>query len=258
MFMQKIRRATKRHGKLLLAVVIILAVGLVGSFAVWGGNDFDIGNQELSMAEQIAYYERYLAENEPAEGAEIDHSTAASMANIYMTLHSLYYRAFTDIAAEDSEAGLTYYNDSVAAAARAADYFQTQLDTAPDNLNDYGRAQILANKAEAVSYSGDYEQAQTLYDEALSLSPECYDAASKYLSFLFATQGFTAAQVYADSYMGLVGEQSEYYTQMQGEINYYAFLNELNTTTQEVTDEKATGDNQAEGKADGKSDETAN
>jgi tetratricopeptide (TPR) repeat protein len=253
--MQRIRHATKRHGKLLIVVVAILAIGLVGSFAVWGSGDYSTGDQsEMTTADQIAYYEQYLAENEPAEGSEIDFSTATNMANLYMTLHDLYYQGYSDVAATDSDAALAYYNDSVTAATKAAAYFQTQLDTAPDTLNDYGRAQILSDQAQAISYTGDYDQAQTLYDEALALSPECYDAASNYLSFLYGTQGLDAAQAYADSYLALVGEDSEYYAQIEQEIEYYAFLDELNNTTEEVTDETAT-DETASG--DTASDETA-
>ena len=35
MLMQNIRRSTRKHRKVLIFVVILLAVGLVGSFAVW-------------------------------------------------------------------------------------------------------------------------------------------------------------------------------------------------------------------------------
>ena len=44
MFMQKIRHATYKHRTVLIVVVVLLAIGLVGSFAVWGAADSPSAN----------------------------------------------------------------------------------------------------------------------------------------------------------------------------------------------------------------------
>jgi len=238
-FMQRIRRATRKHRKVLLIVVIILAVGLVGSFAVWNSDNY--GNNtgtEMTAQEQIALYEDYLAKNEPAADAEVDYNTAASLAEVYMSLQQLYYTAYSQVAAEDADAGVQYYMQSVTAAGKAADYYQKQLDVAPENLNDYGKAQIIANQAQALAYTGASDDAKALFDQALALSPENYDVASKYLDFLFVNQGLDAARAYADSYKALIGESSEYYAQIDQIIGYYELLEQLQNTTDEVQQEE--------------------
>ena len=90
-----------------------------------------------------------------------------------------------------------------------------------------------------------YNEAQTLYDQALALSPDNYDVASRYVYFLYATKGMDAAQAYADSYMTLVGADSTYYAQMQQAIGYIKTLDQLNSATQDVTSDSTTTDTSA-------------
>jgi tetratricopeptide (TPR) repeat protein len=242
-FMQRIRRATKKHRKVLLAAVIILTIGLVGSFAVWNSDNYSNNDStEMTTAEQIGLYEDYLAENEPAADAAVDYDTAASMAEIYMSLRSLCYQAYTEVAATDADAGLQYYTQSVEAAVKAAEYYQLQLDAAPEALNDFGKAQIIAAKAQALAFAGSNDEAQTLYDQALALSPDNYDVASKYLDFVYINQGIAAARTYADSYKALVGESSDYYSQMEEVIGYYELLDQLQETSTEVQQESDAAD----------------
>ncbi|NLF79764.1 MAG: hypothetical protein GX572_01065 [Clostridia bacterium] len=249
--MQKIRRATRKHRKVLLIVVIVLAVGLVGSFAVWNSDNYGNNNgADMTIDEQIALYEDYLAKNEPAADAEVDYSTAASMAETYMSLRSLYYQAYYQIAAEDADAGAQYYTQSVVAAGKAAAYYQKQLAGAPENLNDYGKAQIIASQAQALAFTGANDDAKALFEQALALSPDNYDAAGKYLEFVSINEGLEAARAYADSYMALVGESSEYYAQMEQAISYYELLEQLQNTTDELQQEENNTDDAGADEAD--------
>ncbi len=245
MFMQRIRQGTKKHGKLLIVIVVILAVGLVGSFAVWGAGS-NTGRQpaEATTAEQIAQYEGYIASNEPAAGAQIDFSTASSMANLYSTLASL---CATQAGEETDAAMATQYSDKATdAATKANDYYQIQLDTAPETLNDAGRAQILAGKAAALSYLQQADEAKALYQEVVTLDPTNINYAYSYVYFLYINSGLEEAQAYADTYLALVEEDSEEYKTISNLIGYFALMTANNTPADENTDtdpNAETGDN---------------
>ncbi len=136
MFMQKIRHATTKHRTVLIVVVALLAVGLVGSFAVWGAADSPstTNTDNMSTMEQIELYESYIAQTLPAEGEQITYDTAGSLAGLYMTLYSLYANAYNETVVEDADLGQEYYDKSIDAAAKAAEYYQLQLDNAAEDV----------------------------------------------------------------------------------------------------------------------------
>ena len=222
MFMQKIRHATYKHRTVLIVVVVLLAVGLVGSFAVWGAADSPSANNtnDMTTLEQIELYESYIAQTLPAEGEELTYDTAGTVAALYMNLYSLYATARNEALNDDSDLADEYYDQSIASAVSAAEYYQLQLDNATENTTDYEKAGVMGNKAMALACSGDGEAAQSVFDEALALAPNNYDLAVNYLSFVYNNEGLEAAQTYAASYMELVGEESSFYSQMQAQIDY--------------------------------------
>lgn len=222
MFMQKIRHATTKHRTVLIVVVALLAVGLVGSFAVWGAADSpsSTNTNNMSTMEQIELYESYIAQTLPAEGEQITYDTAGSLAGLYMTLYSLYANAYNETVAEDADLGQEYYDKSIDAAAKAAEYYQLQLDNAAEDIADYVKAGIMGDRAMALACTGDGDAAQAIFDEALALAPNNYDLATNYLSFVYQNEGLEAAQAYAASYMEVVGEESAFYQQMQSQIDY--------------------------------------
>ena len=228
MFMQKIRHATYKHRTVLIVVVVLLAIGLVGSFAVWGAADSPSANtDDLTTMEQIELYESYIAQTLPAEGEEITYDTAGTVAALYMNLYSLYATAYNETVNDDADLADEYYNQSIASAVSAAEYYQLQLDNATENTTDYEKAGVMGNKAMALACSEDNEAAQTGFDEALALAPNNYDLAVNYLSFVYNTEGLEAAQAYAASYMELVGEESSFYSQMQSQIDYIEQYEEM-------------------------------
>lgn len=252
MFMQKIRQSTKKHRTVLLIVVILLAIGLVGTFAVWNSDNLDknVGNQntdQMTTAEQIALYESTIAQNEPAAGEELTYDTAGTLANLYMNLRALYYTAYSEAANDDVAAGKAYYDKSVNAAEKAVEYYQFQLDNAPDTLTDYVKAGIIGNQAAALSFTDDKDGAQALYDEALTLAPNNFEAATNYLSYVYANEGIDAAQAYADSYMELVGDQSTFYTNMKSQIDYLVWLEELYASLEDAQQQSQNDNGNADG-----------
>ena len=192
--MQNIRRSTKKHRKLLIVIVIVLTVGLVGSFAVWNSDDLGQGNgAEKSTVEQIEYLQSIIVENEPAEGDEIDYDTASTMASLKMQIWSLYYQAAGESRTVDEAASNAYLDSAIIAAAEAAIYFKMQQEQAPDTINDQAKAQIIGRQATALSYAGENEQARVLFDQALDLDPTSYEVAMSYLNFAYISEGFTFA-----------------------------------------------------------------
>ena len=251
MLMQKIRHATQKHRTLLIVVVAVLAIGLVGSFAVMGFND-DSSNQgsESTTLEQIAYLEGLIDENLPTDEEVIDYDKASTLANLYTQLWTQYMQASSEAQTTDAEASLNYYEIALQAAAEAANYYQIQLDVAPDTLNDQAKGQIIARQAMLSSYAGEDEQAQELFAQALDLAPDNIEVAINYLNYLYFNQGFDAADDYAESYMSLVEADSTNYLQMEQSIEQMRMLEDLydslEAETAEGTDEATSEDVSAE------------
>ena len=82
--------------------------------------------------EQIELYESYIAQTLPAEGEEITYDTAGTVAALYMNLYSLYATAYNETVNDDADLADEYYNQSIASAVSAAEYYQLQLDNATE------------------------------------------------------------------------------------------------------------------------------
>gem|GEM_PF-2235796 len=208
MFMQDIRRATKKHRKVLLAVVVLLMVGLVGSFATWnsggrsgtnpGGTDV---NGEPTLDQQITSYLSLIA---TLEEDAYDYSSFLNVAYSYMELGDLYMNKYSDETGKIPELDPPVYDEEgnvvplapaqeAARAAREAEYnaayaaaeiwldgsrnsagwareyYQRALDNAPEGLNDAAIAEIKAGQADACDMQGDVEAAAAFRREANSL-----------------------------------------------------------------------------------------
>ena len=241
MFMQKIRKSTQKNRTILIIVVAVLTIGLVGSFAVWNSDDYrnETGYGEMTTEEQIATYEQYVADATPAAGVEMDYASASSLANYYTQLRSLYYTASTEYAATDTAKSTEYYDKSIDAATKAAEYFQFQLDNAPENMNDYAKALLMGNRASALSFTGEMDEARALYEEAVTLSPDNFEVAQNYVTFIYSQDGIDAAKEYAEQYKEMVGEESDNYAAMDEVIKYYESVEEFYKNLEQVKEEEA-------------------
>ena len=211
MFMQDIRRATKKHRTVLLVVVIILMLGLVGSFATWnsagqgGRNNFSGG--DLTLEQQIAIYEEHISNLQKEFGNDTDYSGSLELARAYMDLSSLYAdkynadskdipvldpplfdeegneiplspeeeaeRAVAETERDAAMLALDAWREAAMNAAMQAErYYQLALDHAPEGFNNAGIADIKANQARACDIQEDYERALAYMEEAYELAPE--------------------------------------------------------------------------------------
>ena len=209
-FMQNIRRATRKHRRVLLVVVILLMLGLVGTFATWNsasrgniGNNTATGN-EPTLEQQIDAYLNYI---ETLKEEAVDYSGYLNVASAYIGLNSLYTDKYNEAnsnlpvldppeydeegneipldeegeaarAAAEAEydaavtAATAWQEHGVDAAKQAESYYQLALDNPPEGLNDIGIANVLASQAQARDLQGNTEGAITLMKEAYKLSPD--------------------------------------------------------------------------------------
>jgi len=208
-FMQNIRRATKKHRTVLLVVVIILAIGLVGSFAISGmsgqrGMGSGMMGNDWTLDMQIAAYLRHIAtlEAEPQEYANY-----LSIARSYMELSSLYAEKYSlaidelpvldppeldedgneipldeerqaarAIAEAELEAAQTaaeaWYDYCKNSAGWAEHYYQLALDNLPEGINNAAIADIKFDQAKARDIQGDVEGTIAFVEEAHALVPD--------------------------------------------------------------------------------------
>lgn len=212
MFMQSIRHATKKHRKVLLAVVILLLLGLVGSFATWNAaNRGNIGSAGsgagATQDQQLANYQDYIASLHTQYGDSPDYSGSLTMASAYLQLSSLnldkYNGEMAKIPAVDppkqdangnavplsadeqatQDAKQKAHDDAVAAAqtwqqasqdaaVQAENFYQRASDNAPEGLNDAGFAEIKAGMAQARDMKGDEQGALGFMEDAYKLAPD--------------------------------------------------------------------------------------
>jgi len=227
-FMQKIRRATYKHRKVLIAVVAVLCVGMVNFFAYnKNSTNYKNGSGEVSAVDQVAAYETYIAENEPEEMSGADYATATSMASMYMQLFSYCQEAQQEVSAADSAAAADYGARGQEAAAKAAEYYQLATDAAPDTMNDAALAQLYTNRANALFYAGETEEARALFEQAAAKTPDAFSVVSAYAGFIFSVDGLEAAQSYLNSYMATQDAGGENYAGAQELLNRFQFLHDV-------------------------------
>ncbi|MCR4963551.1 MAG: hypothetical protein K6B40_06720 [Firmicutes bacterium] len=231
--MQRIRHATKRRRGALIAVVVLLILGLVLGFASWGSNDYSSANQSgASIADQINSYQEYLAGAEAKYQAEQSYENANTLATGYQYLYQLYASASEEENAPD------YQAPAQAAAANAAKYFKASCDLAPENLNDAGRARILANAGSMYYAAGDEDAANACFEEAAAAAPHDIEMAANYAGYLYATQGLSAAEDYLNTYIDGLPMGSSDVEQAKSLIERYQKLDSFNASL------KGTSENQ--------------
>ena len=267
MFMQKIRRSTKKNRTILIVVVALLTLGIVGSFAVWNSNDYKGDGQgaqtEVSAADRLKQYQDYLLTNAPADKNNIDYSTASTMATQYMTLVSYASEAASEANASGDSVAMTGYMKTLQDAAKeAAEYYQKSLDLAPDTLNDAGKAALMADMAHAQYYSNDVENARTNFAAAYELAPTIA-VVQGYSEFLYGVDGLEAAETFLNSYMDTIEDkESTDYTTAKSLLDYYGALDKLYNGASEESAEGEDGlysidmDNLTEGVSDMVEDQT--
>lgn len=226
--MQNIRRSTYKHRKILIVVVALLCVGLVGSFAMWN-SDSSGGSQgeELTPAQQVESYEKYIRENEPADMSAVDYSEATSMASMYAQLSQLCVQAGSQVLSTDAAAAQRYSERSLETGAKAAAYYQIAIDAAPDTMNEAALAQLYANRADALYLAAEYDEARTLYQQALLKAPDNFNTVASYSAFIFNVDGFAAAETYLNEYMATQDSGSQNYANAEEQLKLFNFYRDV-------------------------------
>ncbi|MEG1537060.1 MAG: hypothetical protein RR387_02100 [Clostridiales bacterium] len=227
MFMQRIRKATKKNRGVLIVVVALLTVGLIGSFAVWNSGDYANANKSGggTVEEQISSYQDYLAGIQADSTAGADYEKVNTLASGYQYLYQLYAQAQAETT--DAAKLSSYQVAAQVAAAKAAQFYQQSLSLAPETLNEVGRARILANQGYASYLAGDSKGADAAYTAAIALAPTDLELANNYASILFDSQGLEATINYLNSYIAGLPMGSANIEQAKGLISKYQKIAEM-------------------------------
>lgn len=229
MFMQKLRKATQKHRKLLIIVVAILGASMVGTFATWNSDysKSSSSGDSPTTEEYIEMYENLVKENTPADGVQVDYGTAQTLAQYYKYLNSYYYTAYTENQSTDKDLANEYLTKSTDAITKAAEYYQTAIDNAPVDLNDLGKAQLYANKAAAMFAAGSGSaDVKANYQKAYELAPDNWDIAYSYSWFILSTEGLEQATAFLTAYKESLPEGSSTISTVDQAIEYYKSLYE--------------------------------
>lgn len=193
MTMEDMRRGIKRHRKVVLIVVIVLAAGLVSSFAFMGANKTDFsalkntGADGANIQAQVDALKEAITDASKPEGAEWTFSENRNMAELYKSLAEAYLKL----------------NDSAnmaSAASQAAKYYQGSLDTAPAELNDKGKADIYASQGLMYFFAGQNDPSRAAFVSALKLAPSDIEINYQYAYVIYGLEGLDAAVAFLNEY----------------------------------------------------------
>jgi len=238
MVIQKIRRGKNKMRLPLIIMVVMLAVGLVGSFAIWSSPNVNTtpGN-EIAPEEQIKNLQVSIdsLEKELAEKPK-DFSIIKSLADARSQQAGLYAQVNDKKKSEEVfKQGLENYLSA--------------LDYAPEDLNEKGRADIMVQAAFCASNSNQGSVAGTLYQEAVKLVPEDFNVRYNYVLFLgFYQQNIPAAKEELARYKALFNEGDERIAQAD------QLLEIINALEQAAKEQEKTGQ-EKDGEKTGENDE---
>jgi len=241
--MTNIRKGTQKHRKLLIIVVIILGAGMVSTFATWNSNyGASSSSDDPTTTDYIEMYEGAIKDNTPAEGQQIDYSTASTLAQDYKYLSSYYNKASDENKSTDEDLANQYLTKSTESITKAAEYYQLAIDNAPENLNNLGLAQLYANKAAALFSVGTAsEEVRADYQKAYALAPDNWDIAYSYSQFILVNDGLEKATAFLTEYKSSLPEGSTTGTTVDQVIEYYKSLSQSDDST-ESQDNTTSGD----------------
>ncbi|MBQ9992150.1 MAG: hypothetical protein IJP33_01835 [Firmicutes bacterium] len=215
MFMENIRKAGKKHRKVMLIVVACLCLSLVIGFATMGS----LGGGNMSVEDQIAYYEDYVAD---LQAGTVDTATQGQIAAVYGQLASLYYQngdtdKYTERSKRANEAYVAYYEAMVAEQRNAegdnrallASYLES-LSSYYTNLGETEKSTAAKTESLSLQEALNKEYAATAKTEAASAAT---DADKQYTAAYYLTQLGTVyeAQSKADDAKAAYAEAAGYY-----------------------------------------------
>ncbi|HWR57080.1 MAG TPA: hypothetical protein VN462_11250 [Negativicutes bacterium] len=247
MVMQAIRRSKKKMRIPLIIMVIVLAVGLIGSFAIWSSPDMQSNapGNEANPEEQIKNLQVSIdsMENELKEKPK-DYSIIKSLADVRYQ-QAGFYAQINDKAKSEE------------VFAKGLENYLAALDYAPTELNAQGQADIMVKAAYCASNSGQDNTAGVLYQQAIELVPEDFAARYNYVLFLaFYLQDLNKAKEEIGRYKAILKDGDERIAQADQLLAVIETLAK-ETQDQEQTDQSnTTGQTDTTGKDSGTDDKT--
>lgn len=228
MFMESLRQSKKKHRNLMLVVVLVLAVSLVGSFAIWQSPSGQGGSG--SESDNTAQYQAALQSVQTAidtklaevgEGNTPDFATASAIGELYATAYQ--YNSML----EDAQ-------NAVIAANQAAVYYELALQQAPAELNEQGLANYKALTGTYYLVSNQFDKAGSYLKEALDVMPEDYQLNYSYAMYLMRMNKTDEAIAHLTSYRATLEDGGETAQQVDSLI---ALLNAMQNPPEQSTDE---------------------
>ena len=175
MVLRQIRQHKKKMTVPLILLTIILAVGLVGSFAIWSSPDLSNTTgkpKTLTSEEQITYLQTSITSLETAlKTNSKDFATLSGLADAQYQQGQLYYK-------------LKKLDLAKAVIGKSMQNYLLSLDNAPKELNAKGQADIVVKIANAAWYSGQTSTADAMFLQAVQLVPEDISVLYQYVIYL--------------------------------------------------------------------------
>lgn len=227
MVMQAIRRGKNKMRGPLIIMVIVLTVGLIGSFAIWSSPSMNnaSGNGEIDPEDQIKNLQVSIDSMEKElEEKPKDFSVLRSLADIRSQQGGLYAQI------NDAEKSKEVF-------AKGLENYLSALDNVPEETNEQGKADIMVSAAYCASNSEQENAAGALYQQAIELVPEDFTARYNYVLFLaFYLQDINGAKEEMGRYKALLPDGDERLAQADQLLSVIEALEE-EAQTQEKTDE---------------------
>jgi tetratricopeptide (TPR) repeat protein len=185
MVMQKIRRSKKTMRVPLIIMTLVLAFGLIGSFAIWSAPDVNnnAGTKKVTPEEQIKNLQSSIDTWEKSlKEKPKDFSLLKSIADVRTEQAGLYAQTGNQ-------------TKSIEVYTKGLENYLTALDNAPAELNNKGKSDILVKAAMCAWQGQQVNTAETLLKKARSISPSDYATVYSYVFFLISgKQNFQLAK----------------------------------------------------------------
>lgn len=226
MVMQAIRHGKNKMRGPLIIMVIVLAVGLVGSFAIWSSpsvNNNASGSGEVNPEEQIKNLQVSIdsMEKELAEKPK-DFSVLKSLADVRSQQGGFYAQI------NDAEKSKEVF-------AKGLENYLAALDNAPAEINEQGKADIMVSAAYCASNSEQDNTAGALYQQAIELVPEDFTARYNYVLFLaFYLQDINKAKEEITKYKAVLKDGDERIAQADQLLSAIETLEQAAETQEEA------------------------
>jgi len=246
-FMSNIRNFTKKHRKILLAVVIMLCFGVVGSFAKGAQTQQQQGiTPEILEAYDQAVTDAYAANGEADTWS---YEVASSMASLLSYVYSLYYQAFGQVSATDSTTATGYYLKSLSYMEDAMEAYERTIETMPEETDNATKVNTYASYAELAFITGHNDKAAAAYETAMGIE-KTTNLVLSYASYLATAENPTASVTYLTEYLNELPAESEDRAAVEGYIEYYTSYAEYLAGLESETEGEGEGETEGEGEGE--------